>query len=375
MGFRDVDVTGYDRAVIRWSHNGDSNTSQDYSFFAVNDRPHGDKYDPLEAIRRGSARRDQQRRAGTYEGSTQTPELSASLIHRMAQFSNRVDSLDISNLSGKHAIGFGAQISTDNKVPISFHVDVIDVYLERSGTTTPTPPPPSSTPPPPPEPDAVDCEGEWVADEACPADCAGRSAIQNFTFRVTREAKHGGKGCEAEDGATKEEECTPKNPCKPPPTRWLLLGSQDGARWKELSRGTAGLAMWRENGFNIPEEEHLILNSILRIDTTHKEPYRYVRIVFSVSDAVPEIQLDRLVLNARASQLQPRDPPAFSGVKPGDAPPAVPVDFGDEAEVDPDLLTTFPDQIDEDKIAGFPMWYWLAGIGFVVVALMIVMRR
>eukprot|EP00963_Diacronema_lutheri_P006151 scaffold520_cov300-Pavlova_lutheri.AAC.2 len=137
MGFRDVDVTDHDRAVIRWSHDGDSNTSQDYSFFAVNDRPHGDDHDPLEAIRRGSARRDQQRREGTYEGSTQTPELSASLMHRHEQFRNRSDSLTVSSFTGNHAIGFGAQISTDNTDPIAFHVDVFDVYLDREGSSSP----------------------------------------------------------------------------------------------------------------------------------------------------------------------------------------------------------------------------------------------
>lgn len=149
MGFRDVDVTDHDRAVIRWSHDGDSNTSQDYSFFAVNDRPHGDDHDPLEAIRRGSARRDQQRREGTYEGSTQTPELSASLMHRRKQFQNRSDSLTVSSLTGNHAIGFGAQISTGNTDPIAFHVDVFDVYLEREGSSpySPTPSPSSRSSP------------------------------------------------------------------------------------------------------------------------------------------------------------------------------------------------------------------------------------
>lgn len=66
---------------------------------------------------------------------------------------------------------------------------------------------------------------------------------------------------------------------KAPPQSWIVLGSNDGTEWEEVSRGSAGVSRWTQSGFDI-DGEKWPQNAFLKTDTINKTNFTYYRFLF-----------------------------------------------------------------------------------------------
>lgn len=122
FGFRNVDLTNIDKVCIEWSHEGPSNNNQDRSFFGINrmeETSADGSEDALEMISRIRVRDNKITGPGIY--------------HRDESFEKKPEHLPVSELSGNHAIGVGAQISTGGNEIDRFTVRIYNIWLEGEG--------------------------------------------------------------------------------------------------------------------------------------------------------------------------------------------------------------------------------------------------
>lgn len=146
-------------------------------------------------------------------------------------------------------------------------------------------------------------------------------------------------------------------PVHPPPNHILLLGSQDGTRWKELDRASLGISAWRNAGWDI---EPFPVSSNVRRTPLHSEtPYRYFRLVFPASASARPIRLDRWVINATKSSKNPTIPTSFGTSLPDAA--SVEVGFG-ENEPSPDFIPTRDQTTKAVEESSLSPWVWILGL-------------
>lgn len=65
-----------------------------------------------------------------------------------------------------------------------------------------------------------------------------------------------------------------------PPTAWVVLGSNDGNNWEEVSRASAGKDRWKQAGFDI-EGDEWPNSANLEVDTVNRGSFKHFRFLFT----------------------------------------------------------------------------------------------
>ena len=85
-----------------------------------------------------------------------------------------------------------------------------------------------------------------------------------------------------------------------PPTAWVVLGSNDGDNWVEVSRASAGPERWKQAGFNI-EGDEWPNNANLDVDTVNRGSFKHFRFLFTKNFK----RLDRIQMMVKKGSAAP----------------------------------------------------------------------